>query len=249
MALVVKNSSANAGDLKRLWFNPWFGKIPWRRAWQPTLVFLPGESHGQKSLAGYSPRGCRVGYHWSGFHARMQGLPLWLSGKESTCQCKRHSFNPWVGTIPWRRKWQPTSTYLPGKSHGQRNPVGYSPWGHKRVRQDLTTKQQHVWHTHRLTPAHWVNVIRWYRSWWWLDSDRFTLTECTLCQECYRPTWQVMGAPCICSPGLSWQWGWKQLTLHNLQVRQPRFESRLCCFLAVWSWAGYLTSLSPLFIC
>ena len=110
--------------------------------WQPTPVFLPGESHGHRSLVGYSPQGCKVGYHWSGFHARMQGLPLWLSGKESTCQCKRHSFNPWVGKIPWRRKWQPTSTYLPGKSHGQRNPVGYSPWGHKRVRQDLTTKQQ-----------------------------------------------------------------------------------------------------------
>ena len=38
-------------------FNPWVGKIPWRRAWQPTPVFLPGESHGQQSLAGSSPWG------------------------------------------------------------------------------------------------------------------------------------------------------------------------------------------------
>ena len=38
-------------------FAPWVGKIPWRRAWQPTPVFLPGESHGQRSLVGYSPRG------------------------------------------------------------------------------------------------------------------------------------------------------------------------------------------------
>ena len=38
-------------------FNPWVGKIPWRRAWQPTPVFLPGESHGQRSLVGYSPWG------------------------------------------------------------------------------------------------------------------------------------------------------------------------------------------------
>ena len=37
--------------------NPWVGKIPWRRAWQPTPVFLPGESHGQRSLVGYSPWG------------------------------------------------------------------------------------------------------------------------------------------------------------------------------------------------
>ena len=37
--------------------DPWVGKIPWRRAWQPTRVFLPGESQRQKSLAGYSPWG------------------------------------------------------------------------------------------------------------------------------------------------------------------------------------------------
>ena len=40
-------------------FDPWFGKIPWKRAWQPTPVFFPGESHGQRSLAGYSPWGQR----------------------------------------------------------------------------------------------------------------------------------------------------------------------------------------------
>ena len=39
--------------------------------------------------------------------------------------------NPWVGKIPWRRKWQPTPILLPGKNHGQRSLVGYSPWGHK----------------------------------------------------------------------------------------------------------------------
>ena len=40
-------------------FNPWVGKIPWRRAQQPIPVFLPGESHGQRSLAGYSPCGLK----------------------------------------------------------------------------------------------------------------------------------------------------------------------------------------------
>ena len=44
---------------KRHRFNPWVGKIPWRRKWQPAPVFLPGESHGQKSLVGYSPRGLK----------------------------------------------------------------------------------------------------------------------------------------------------------------------------------------------
>ena len=44
---------------------------------------------------------------------------------------KRRRFNPWVKKILWRRKWQPTPVFLPGKSHGQRSLAGYSPWGHK----------------------------------------------------------------------------------------------------------------------
>ena len=55
VALVVKYPSANAGDVRHEGLIP--GKIPWRKAWQPTLVFLPGESHGQRSLVGYSPQG------------------------------------------------------------------------------------------------------------------------------------------------------------------------------------------------
>jgi len=50
----VKNS-LQCRNHRRCGFDPWAGKIPWRRAWQPTPVFLPGESHGQRSLASYSP--------------------------------------------------------------------------------------------------------------------------------------------------------------------------------------------------
>ena len=53
------------------------------------------------------------------------GLPRWLSGKEPTCWCRRHEFEPWIREIPWRRKWQPTPIFLPAKSHGQRSLVGY----------------------------------------------------------------------------------------------------------------------------
>ena len=56
MVLVVKNPPADAGNV-RLRFNPWVRKIPWRKAWQPTPVFVPGESHRQRSLAVYSPWG------------------------------------------------------------------------------------------------------------------------------------------------------------------------------------------------
>ena len=48
--------------------------------------------------------------------------------QETTCQCWRPGFSLWVGKIPWRRKWQPTPVFLPGKSHGKRNLAGYSPW-------------------------------------------------------------------------------------------------------------------------
>ena len=56
---------------------------------------------------------------------------MWLSGKESACQCEMCEFDLWVRKIPWRRKWQPIPLFLPGKSHGQRRLEGYSPWGHK----------------------------------------------------------------------------------------------------------------------
>jgi len=58
-------------------------------------------------------------------------LPRWLSGKESAYQSRKHrrgGFDPWVRKIPWRRKWQHTPVFLPGKFHGQRRSlVGYSP--------------------------------------------------------------------------------------------------------------------------
>ena len=52
-----KEPTCQCRRCKRCGFDPWVGKIPCRRAWQPTPVFLPGESHGQRSLAGYSPWG------------------------------------------------------------------------------------------------------------------------------------------------------------------------------------------------
>ena len=61
-------------------------------------------------------------------------FPDGASGKEPAYQCRRlrgHEFDLWVRKIPWRRKWQLTPVFLPGKSHGQRSLVGYDPWGHK----------------------------------------------------------------------------------------------------------------------
>ena len=71
------------------------------------------------------------------------GLPRWFSGKESACQCRtcrRHLFNPWFRKIPWRRNWQHTPVFLPGKSHRQRGLAGKQSTGSQRVGQDLVTK-------------------------------------------------------------------------------------------------------------
>ena len=64
------------------------------------------------------------------------GFPSGTSGRKPTCQCRRYKrpgFDPWVRKIPQRRKWQPTSVFLPGESLGQRSLVGYSPWGRKEL--------------------------------------------------------------------------------------------------------------------
>ena len=77
------------------------------------------------------------------------GLPWGPSGKESACQCRRHSrrwYNPWVRKILWRRKWQPIPVFLPGESQGKRSLVSCSQWGCKRVTHNLRTKQQQwIW--------------------------------------------------------------------------------------------------------
>ena len=63
------------------------------------------------------------------------GPPMCQSGR-----CKRLGFNPCIGTIPWRREWQPTPVFSPGKFHGQMSLAGYSPWGHEEL--DMTEHTQ-----------------------------------------------------------------------------------------------------------
>ena len=91
-----------------------------------------GDSEGQRSLVCCSPWGRKESdtiEQLTTMARKMHGLPRWLSGKEATCQCRRHGFDHCIGKIPWRKKWQPTPVFLPEKSHGQRSLVGYSPWG------------------------------------------------------------------------------------------------------------------------
>ena len=74
----------------------------------------------------------------------MIGFPGGSEVKASACNAgdlgSIPGSDPWVGKIPWRRKWQPTPVFLPGEFHGQRNLTGYSLWGHKELD---TTEQLH----------------------------------------------------------------------------------------------------------
>ena len=65
----------------------------------------------------------------------VSGFPGSSDGKASACKCGRPGFDPWVWKIPWRRNWQATQLFLPGKSHGQRSRAGYSQWS-RRVEHD-----------------------------------------------------------------------------------------------------------------
>ena len=84
----VKNLPAMQ-EMQRGWFNPWVGKTPWRRAWQPTPVFLPGESHKQRNLVGYSPwgpkRGTRLKQLRTYAHTHTQG------NNQPTPKCRKVS--------------------------------------------------------------------------------------------------------------------------------------------------------------
>ena len=85
-----------------------------------------------------------------------RGLPRWFRGKESTHQCRRHGFNPWVGKIPWRGEWLPTPVFLPGEFHEQRSPVGYSPWGQKELDTNEQLTLSLAWSHVSCIPLGWV---------------------------------------------------------------------------------------------
>ena len=83
-----------------------------------------------------SPHQHKLRYDW--------GLPIGSSGKESAWQCRssrRRGFDPWVGKIAWKRKWQPTPVFLSVQSHGQMSLAGYRSWGCKEL---YTTEHAHT---------------------------------------------------------------------------------------------------------
>ena len=100
-----------------------------------------------KILRTEKPGGQRVGHDLTSEYAVGQivlHLPRWSSGKEATCQCRRHrrcKFYPWVRKIPWSRKWQTTLAFLLGKCYGQWSLASDSPQGRK---ESYTTEHTHM---------------------------------------------------------------------------------------------------------
>ena len=129
--------SSSENNAPFLWGNNCFSLISFH-----TLTCDPKESSYLFTHGYFSCHVCIRDEHrtWS----KPIKTPFWPSGKESVCQCRRRRrswFDPWVGKIPWRRKWQPTLVFLPGKSHGQRSLVVYSPW----VTKSQTWLSKHVY--------------------------------------------------------------------------------------------------------
>ena len=102
------------------------------------------------------------------------GFPGDATGKEPACQCrrcKRCEFNPWVRKIPWRRAWQPTPIFFPGKFHGQRSLLSSSPWGCIESDMSEATYQAHTGQAQAcpqvgLLSQPLLYLILWPRLWW-----------------------------------------------------------------------------------
>ena len=124
------------------------------------------------------PRECRSVQY------QLRGLPRYHSGNDSVCQCRRHErhgFHPWVGKIPWRRKWQPIPVFLPGEFHGQRSLAGYNPWGHRES--DKAEWQR----THTHTWILQLRMVRTFRAGLRHSQSRGPPFLASLDRGCYSP--------------------------------------------------------------
>ena len=124
---------------------------------------------------------------WTSFavnYCDLWGFPGGSDDKASACNAGGPGFNPWVGKIPRRRKWQPTLIFLPGESHGQRTLIGYSPWGRKES--DMTEQ------------LHFIYCDLW--SHFWLR------TTWLLCSLFKKLLWPLCCLQNLTSPTRNWIW-------------------------------------------
>ena len=130
--------------------------LPWKPSGSSSLFSM----RGLYSLLGTFSKHYTYLHHilgsvnWLCFSVgKWMGLSRWCRGKESNCQCRscrRRGFDPLVGNIPWRRKWEPSPVFLPGKiPWTERSLVGYNAWGCKES--DMTEQlSTHEWVSRQL---------------------------------------------------------------------------------------------------
>ena len=112
-------------------------------------------------------------------------------GKESACQrgqSKRHGFHPWVGKVPWRRKWHPTPVFLPGESHGRSSLADCSPQGRKEW--DTTEQLSARCHKRDWTPCPFFSCVAPILiSWlcWYEKRTKHVPLSCVLILQPMRP--------------------------------------------------------------
>ena len=158
---------------------------------------------------------------------------------------ERPGFDPWVRKIPWRRKWQPTPVFLPGKSHGPRSLAGYSLWGHKEL--DMTE------HTHKLFFNFYFYLFIWL-CWVLVVAHRIFNLHCGM-QDLVLWSGMQSRAPTLRSPSLS---HWTTIFHSNLLMFWlPSFHCKnsyiswLPHSLLLWSISHYMRchvfGLSPQF--
>ena len=139
---MVKNPPDNAEDMGSV---PGFGRSPGGRNGNLFQYSCLVNSMDKAAWQATVMESQRAGHVWEMKHThshRTHSLPL---PRRVFLQSQRHrrwGFDPWVGIILWRRNWELTPVFLPGKSHGQRSLVGYSPWGHKEL--DTTEATEHA---------------------------------------------------------------------------------------------------------
>ena len=139
----------------------------------------------------------------------------WLGDKEWAWQCRSCEFNPWVGKIPWRRKWQPTPVFLPAEFHWKRSLVSCSSWGlkesdtTKRLNNNKTSKQSYHKSNHNVSDLidKWLSKVIGY-----LRKNINTLS-----------CWYLLFSPLVMSNS------WQPHGLQHTRLSCPSPSPRACC--------------------
>ena len=138
--------------------------------------------------------------------------------KNPPANAGEQGFDPWVRKIPWRRKWQPTPVFVPGKSHRQKILAGYSPWGCKRVKRDLVTEQQQCIYVDSNLPTHHPSSLP-------LESIIYFLSLCL---------YYCFGNKFTCTVFLDSTYEWCYMTFFFIQSSDLKRHLNVCVYIWIY---------------